>query len=114
MARGRGCPSFSVLHLDRIIEERRHEPWVINRGRSERDGWSVAHVGLGRDLCGQTVALLAERLRMSETKVRRLYAMHRQEMQEETAYSLGVVQLAGRGFEQWAETSARDHCGVRR
>jgi hypothetical protein len=41
---------------------------------------------------------------VSETKVRRLYATHRAEMRDQTAYSLGVVELAGREFELWAET----------
>ncbi len=97
-----GLPLLSISRLERIIEQRRHEPWVVSRGRSERDGWSVAHVGLGRDLCGQTLRNLAHRLSASETKVRRLYAIHRAELDEDTAYSRRVVELAGPEFGQRA------------
>jgi REP element-mobilizing transposase RayT len=98
-----GLPLLSISRLERVIQERRHEPWVVRRGRSERDGWSVAHVGLGRDLCGQTLRALAERLSVSETKVRRLYATHRAELEEDTAYSRAVLELPGREFEPWAD-----------
>ena len=77
------------------MQERRHESWVVRRGQSDRDGGSVAHVGLGWNLCGQSLRVLAKRLSVSETKVRRLYATHRAELEEETAYSLAVVELTG-------------------
>ncbi len=98
-----GLPLLSISHLDRVIQAGRHEPWSVRRGRSDRDGWSVAHVGLGRDLCGQTIRALAARLNVSETKVRRLYETHRAELEEETAYSRAVVELAGREFERGAD-----------
>ena len=98
-----GLPLLSIARLERILQERRHAPWVVRRGRSDRDGWILAHVGLGRDLCGQTLRALAKRLSMSETKVRRLYATHRTELEEGTAYSIAVVELTGREFERWAE-----------
>jgi len=97
-----GLPLLSISRLERIIERRRHEPWIVTRGRSDRDGWSVARVGLGRDLCGQTLRALAIRLSVSETRVRRIYATHRAELEEETAYSRRVVELAGGEFERWA------------
>lgn len=109
-----GLPLLSESHLERIMKGRRHEPWIVRRGRSERDGWSVAHVGLSRDLCGQTLGFLAKRLSMSETKVRRLYATHRTELQEETAYSRAVVRLVGREFEPRTEPWAGGRGGVRR
>ncbi len=109
-----GLPLLSVSRLERIIEERRHEPWAVKRGQCDRDGWSMAHVGLGRDLCGQTLRVLAERLSVSETKVRRLYATHRAEMQDETAYSLSVVEVASRELSSMVETWSEDRCGVRR
>ena len=62
----------------------------------------MAHVGLGRDVCGQTLRALAERLSVPETKVRRLYATHRAELEEETAYSLAVVELTEGEFEPGA------------
>jgi hypothetical protein len=98
-----GLSLLSISRLERVIEERRHEPWLVRRGRSDRDGWSVAHVGLGKDLCGQSPRALAERLSVPETKVRRLYATHRAELEEEAAYSRAVVELTGREFEQWAD-----------
>jgi REP element-mobilizing transposase RayT len=109
-----GLPLLSSSRLERIIEEGRHKPWIVTRGQSDRDGWSVAHVGLGRDLCGQTLRNLAHRLGVSETKVRRLYATHRAELDEETGYSLRVVELAGGELGQWAKTEFGGGCGVRR
>ena len=97
-------PLLSISRLKQVTQERRHEPWVVRRGQSDRNGWSVAHVGLGSDLSGQTLRALAERLGVSETKVRRLYATHRAELQEETAHSRAVVELTGREFEPWAGT----------
>ena len=59
--------------------------------------------GTGQGPVRQTLRALAERLSASETKVRRLYAMHRAELEGETAYSRAVVELTGREFEPWAD-----------
>ena len=98
-----GLPLPSISRLERVIQERRHEPWVFRQGRSDRNGWSELHVGLDTNLCGQTPRALAERLSVSETKVRRLYATHRTELQKETAYSRAVVELTRREFERCAD-----------
>ncbi len=88
-----GLPLVAVSRLDRIIEEKRvHEAWVVQRGKSARDGWSIAHVGLSRDLCGQTLRAIAQRMKVSETKVRRLYAAHRAEMRACTEYSRRIAE----------------------
>lgn len=94
-----GLPLLAISRLDRIIEEKRiHETWVVQRGKSVRDGWSIAHVGLSRDLCGQSLRAIAQRTGVSETKVHRLYAAHRAEMRERTEYSRRLAEITEPGL----------------
>ena len=106
-----GLPLLAIARLKRIIEERRrHEAWIVRRGRSERDGWAIARVGLARDLCGQSLRTIAQDLRASETKVRRMYAAHRDELQEHSAYSVRIAEVVDKEFDNQGER----RCGVRR
>jgi hypothetical protein len=110
-----GLPLLAISRLDRIIEVGRlHEAWVVRRGRSDRDGWTVAHVGLGRDLCGQTLRTLAERSKVSETKVRRLYATHRAELREGTVYARRIAELADGELENQGGPRSGGRSAVRR
>ncbi|MFT4543288.1 MAG: hypothetical protein ACI835_005758 [Planctomycetota bacterium] len=110
-----GLPLLAISRLDKIIEETRgHERWVVRRGKSDRDGWAVAYVALGRDLCGQTLRAIAERLGFSETKVRRLYATHRAELRERAAYSLRVAELADAEFQNQGGVRPSSRPAVRR
>lgn len=91
-----GLPLLSFPRLVRTLRDRKREKWIVRRGGSERNGYELALVGLGRELCGQTQSRIAKTLEVSETKVHRLYALHRAELQEETEYALAVVRIGER------------------
>tara|TARA_R110002126_G_C10385887_1_gene494588 strand:- start:55 stop:1041 length:987 start_codon:yes stop_codon:yes gene_type:complete len=94
-----GLPILAISRLDMIIERNRAlGAWLVQRGRSKRDGWAVAHIGLQRDLCGQTLQSIAETWNVSCSKVRRMYAAHRAELQECTVYSLRIAQIVDDEF----------------
>lgn len=93
-----GLPLLPCPRLEQILEGRHGEPWIVRRGRASLDGWTLARIGLGRDLCGETIDRLADRLETSTTTVRRMYAYHRSELGEQTPYATAVVELAGHGL----------------
>jgi len=112
-----GLPLLPLARLLDLIGERRSRPWVVMRGNSVRDGWEVAHIGLGRDLCGATIDRLASDLGMSATKARRLYAFHRSELEERGPYAASVADLAQRGLVAWCQSPGEARAlrgGVRR
>lgn len=89
-----GLPILSIAQLQRVIERKRVGEWLVRDGNCERSGWDLALVGLGRDLCGQTLRQLARLLVASETKTHRIYAMHRSQLRADTAYASAVVHIA--------------------
>ncbi|HNP16703.1 MAG TPA: transposase [Terrimesophilobacter sp.] len=96
-----GLPLLPLPRLERILEERNDGPWVVQRGCANLDGWRLAHIGLGRDLCGETMVQLADHHGTSATTIRRMYAYHRAEMDEQTPYSAAVEDLARYGLDTW-------------
>lgn len=110
-----GLPLLPRAMLRELVYDGRKREWMVRRGRAQRDGWSVAYIGLGRDLCGATLEQLASELGCSVTWTRRIDALHRAELSEPTAYATAVIELARHGIERFegAEPLALDG-GVRR
>lgn len=96
-----GLPILSLRRLGEIIAEGRHEPWTIERGRTERDAWTVAYVGLGRELCGASLAQLAEDVALSESGVSRLQRIHRQATREVGEYARRAARLTQQALADW-------------
>ena len=67
----------------------------------ERDAWTVALVGLGRDLCGSTLTRLAESARISHSGASKLYRLHRRELGFCQEYATRVSELSRRAVKDW-------------
>ena len=96
-----GLPLLSLSQLLRVLEG--WDAATVRRGESERDARAVAFAGLGRDLCGATLSQLASRHGCSLSSIRRLYAVHRAELEAETAYAAAVTDLSLGALRGWGE-----------
>jgi len=95
-----GLPVLSLRSLDEVLERERSAGFTLRGDGVDRTAAEVARVGLARDLCGQRIAQIARHVQVSEGKVRRLYELHRREVQAGGEYALWVAELARAGLDR--------------
>jgi hypothetical protein len=89
-----GLPILSIRFLVEALTEGPGPSAVVWRDGVQRAAAEVVLVGLGRELCGQRLADLAERMRASETTVGRLHRVHRLELAAGGKYAEMVAEIA--------------------
>jgi len=82
-----GIPILSFSRLQVAIMLQRGEIWELPHGKVKRNAWDVLLVGLGRELCGSTLAVLGSQLALSATKASRLNELHQRELLAGGEYS---------------------------
>ncbi len=83
-----GMAKVGPLWVAREIQARRAAAgaWEVCPNRDRRDGWTLVHVGLLRDLSGTSLVEIGRRLEVSPVQAGRLYELHRRLISEDSNY----------------------------
>ncbi len=96
-----GLPVLTLASIRNEMEPFRQQTWKIGAGRTKRNAWPTALAGLGRDLCGASLAQLAIALEISPSAVSKLCQIHRQEIAKQSDYSLRIATITHSALRVW-------------
>ena len=96
-----GLPVLTLSCIKNELDPLRQNPWEIDRGRTKRSAWPIAFAGLGRDLCGASLAQLALALEISPSAVSKLCRIHRHETAKQDDYSIRVATITHAALRTW-------------
>ena len=95
------APIVALEHLEDLLRDRRAKAWMVRRGQRKVDAWSILYSGLGRDVCGATLARLANRAQVSQSAISKRCATHRQEMLRGDAYAERAARIVHEALADW-------------
>lgn len=92
------APGLPLVDLDSVEEimaqaAQGNGPWPVRVGRRERDGWTLARIGLWRDLCAGTFDEIGRREGRPMQWAWNVHREHRSSMLSEDAYAARVGEL---------------------